>query len=159
LYRKTIINLFYAKASLAYNGKNFGEHIMKRLIFTLGLLFLTLSAYGSVKESWTCYRNGSEFLTMSFDGSTYTATLQGVLEKVSLKGKGNRPSELSGLEEPFYDSVNYTVKINRSLIPEEGIQREMIRTEVSLIRNGYWDCYGSFSDAESLECSVEIERD
>lgn len=132
---------------------------MKQSIFTVILFLGTLSAFGSVKESWTCYRNGSEFLRMEFEDETYTATLQGVLEKVNLKGQGPSPTELTGLEEPFYDTVNYTVKINRSSIPAEGLSRETLQTKVALHRHGYWDCYGRFSDAEALECTVEIERD
>ncbi len=125
---------------------------------TLMALFLSFSASASVTENWTCYRNGSEFLKMEFDGKTYTASLQGVLEKISLKGQGERPDELKGHEEPFYDTINYTIKINRSKIAAEGAEREMIREKVSLHRDGYWDCYGRFTDSEALECTVEIER-
>lgn len=132
---------------------------MHKFIITLIAIILTSSSFGAVKESWTCYRNGSEFLKMDFDGTSYSASLQGVLDKIELKGKGERPSELTGLEEPFYDSVNYRIKINRSFISKEGPSREMLHTKLSLKRDGYWDCHGNFSDSESLECTVEIERD
>ena len=128
----------------------------------LAVMLLALSSFASsasVKESWTCYRQGSEFLKMSFDGQSYSASLQGVLEKIALKGEGDRPSELFGREEPFYDTINYTVKINRGSLTQEGLERETVKTKITLQRHGYWDCYGRFSDSEALECTVEIERD
>lgn len=132
---------------------------MIKVFVSIIITVLSLNASAAIKESWTCYRNGSEFLKMEFDGKTYSATLQGVLDKVTLKGEGKRPSELTGLEEPFYDTVNYTIKINRSGINDSGLDREVISKKIGLYRHGYWDCYGRFSDSESLECTVEIERD
>lgn len=132
---------------------------MKKIFLTFLVLSFSCAAMASVKETWNCYRDGSEFLQMSFDGKSYSATLQGVLEKISLKGNGDLPIELKGREEPFYDTINYTIKINRSKISPVGPERELIQTTVGLHRDGYWDCYGRFTDAETLECSVEIERD
>lgn len=131
---------------------------MKNIIFLLMAISFTGTALGSVKESWTCYKEGSEFLKMSFDESGYSAKLQGVQEDVVLRGPGLRPSELQGEDRPFYDTYNYKIKIDRSFISESGLERETYRTKLPVSIDGYWDCYGHFTDSAVLECTVEVER-